>query len=107
MKWNGKVFGKINGKYIELIVEKNEVVKVPKRHPDTNGVLQLTEKELRELTAIIDLPESLGVINVTIDRGWLFYMRGQKNLLWHKTLELNNFKAILYLADKFEIIKGE
>ena len=44
MKFNGKVYGKINGKYIELTVEDHETVKTPKRTPDKNGVLPLTKK---------------------------------------------------------------
>ena len=80
--------------------------KVPKRHPDTNGVLPLTEIELREFTKLFF--DNKDVVNRVYYDGNCIVVEWKKpDNNEFGQLYLDEVSAILYLADKFELIKGE
>ena len=79
----------------------------PKRHPDTNGVLPLTEKELEEFSKFwggvdVHVVETLHGTAI-----WAYGEYKQKPTIpnvsakWNDNV--NNYKAILYLANLFEL----
>ena len=106
MKFNGKVYGKINGKYIELTVEDHETVKTPKRTPDKNGVLPLTKKELREFDELVGHKVcSVVIAKDTLIPHFLCFKTPEMTLLYCNTL--TSFKAILWLPERFELNGGE
>ena len=71
----------------------------PKRKPDTNGVLPLTEKELRELEGMTGIYFT-EKIAFTIDK---LRVLGEYN----KWTPITNVKAILWLSERFNLTGGE
>jgi len=102
MKYEGRVFGKINGKYIELTLEDHETVKAPKRHPDPNGVLKLTPEELREFTELFFDNKNV-VHRVYYDGNCIVVEWKEPDNNEFGQLYLDEVSAILYLAERFEL----
>ena len=105
MKYEGRVFGKINGKYIELTLEDHEAVKAPKRHPDPNGVLPMTEKELEEYKEKFMTPTfQTNFIGVRMDDVGdacvIFKHQYTRDEMEYK---IANTKEFLWLAERFEL----
>ena len=105
MKYEGRVFGKINGKYIELTLEDHETVKAPKRHRDTNGDLPLTPEELREYKEKFMTPtfqtDFIGVrMDDVGDACVIFKHQYTRDEMGYK---IANTKEFLYLAERFEL----
>ena len=96
MKYEGRVFGKINGKYIELTLEDHEAVKAPKRHPDPNGVLKLTPEELEEFA----------MLNKSSPNVVVFISGGQVFCRYDKfEFSVYRYESILWLAERFELLE--
>ena len=94
MKYEGRVFGKINGKYIELTLEDHETVKAPKRHPDSNGVLPLTEEELEEFA----------MLNKSSPNVVVFISGGQVFCRYDKfEFSVYRYESIRWLSNLFEL----
>jgi len=94
----GAGFNKMN---IQRMTELCEKVK-PKRHPDPNGVLPLTEEEREEFTELFF--DNKDIVNR------LYYDGNCIVVEWKEPdnnefgqLYLDEVSAILYLADKFEL----
>ncbi len=76
---------------------------VPKRHPDINGVLPLTEKELEEYYSTFGYESSsVGVLRAVLilDDGLYAVVA-----LWERKegCRITNYKAILWLAERFNL----
>ncbi len=102
MKYEGRVYGKINGKYIELEVEKDEIVKTPKRKPLSDGTLPMTDGELEELRRFTGIGMETVVLVEYVPNQfiWVTYSSGREETL-------DNVEAILYLAERFDLIKED
>jgi hypothetical protein len=106
MKYEGRVYGKINGKYIELEVEKDEIVKTPKRKPLSDGTLELTSEECREFYRLFFLKvdyfkyvEVLSVLYAEDEIRVYFKTRNDKQ----ESMFLTDVKAIIWLNDRFDL----
>ena len=73
-----------------------------KRHPDPNGVLPLTKKELREFEELVGHKVcSVVIAKDTLTPHFLCFKTPEMTLLYCNTLI--SFKAILWLAERFEL----
>ena len=74
----------------------------PKRTPDKNGVLPLTKKELREFEELVGHKVcSVVIVKDTLIPHFLCFKTPEMTLLYCNTLI--SFKAILWLAERFEL----
>jgi len=85
-------------------------VQPAKRHPDPNGVLPLTEKEVEEMFYILDIPfykheefdeDDGDVFEVKIVCEEIEYFISNEYKSWKE--KVTNYKAILYIANLFEL----
>ena len=87
---------------IEQDIIEDSVMDIVKRHPDTNGVLQLTEKELREFTELFF--DNKDVVNRVYYDGNCIVVEWKKpDNNEFGQLYLDEVSAILYLANLFEL----
>ena len=75
----------------KMLIEYSEKRSNPKRRPDSNGVLPLTEEELREFEELFGY---CNIENLSI---------GGEAIWINCEVEIMDYKAILYLANLFEL----
>lgn len=87
--------------------EYYEEIKAPKRKPDTTGVLPLTDEELEEFSKKF-LNQFLSHKAVSIKVEGTGILLSVKTLYEIKTgITLRNYKAIIWLAERFNLTGGE
>jgi len=99
IRQEGETYGwSINPLTLEVVKEK--------RHPDTNGVLPLTEIELREFTKLFF--DNKDVVNrVYYDGNCIVVEWKEPDNNEFGQLYLDEVSAILWLAERFELNGGE
>ena len=76
---------------------------VPKRHPDINGVLPLTENELEELSEFLYGGKKTSCVMLN-GHGILNSITNNENEeVW---IIMDEVKAILWLAERFDLSEG-
>jgi len=90
----------------KMLIEYSEKRSNPKRKPDTNGVLPLTEIELREFTKLFF--DNKDVVNrVYYDGNCIVVEWKEPDNNEFGQLYLDEVSAILWLAERFELNGGE
>ena len=76
----------------------------PKRKPDSNGVLPLTDEELAEFSCLFYECRSIDIIKVVPRTNSIKIYFVRPNLTFElDAIFTENYKAILYLAERFEL----
>lgn len=75
-----------------------EAQKPAKRKPLADGTLELTSEELCKFNKLMELTE---IKEVFIKNGFIYYTHCDLSLI------LSDVKAIIYLADRFDLIKED
>lgn len=88
--------------------EKISDINKPKRKPDSNGVLELTKEELVEFVQFFDSKRVRKIRQVRLRGIKLEFDATARQYPYDMAeRELTNYKAILYLAERFNLTGGE